>query len=133
MLRAEHRVVVIKVQSPAVNTVADAVMLGAKNIENTLLYLARNILSSYDWDKEAQVLRQRAVLHESQTTVLATLNRVIADFNVYWAAKVVGQTQADGSPKPAKHLELLGSEISSATLNKAVTHANVMERLFKAS
>ena len=127
----EHRVVTVAVACQATSAVADAAMLGSKNIRNCVYYLARNLLTSYEWQAEQNVLRLKATLHESQFRILQAANQAIAELNAYWAEKVEGVFNEDGTPKKPQHLPELGPEITSAALNKVVTHANLMERLLK--
>src|SRR5579875_2675663 len=90
--------------------VLDYYGLSAKNIKNSTIFIIRNILSSYDYDKTSDSYIVRNNLHSKQSEMLDFVNQATAIVNTNSAKKFEKKNKnnaenKDNKPKVIKQLK----------------------------
>ena len=61
--------------------------LSAKNIKNSTLFIIKNILTSYTYDKDLKTYTLKNNLHQNQLDIISTVNQTISTLNAKLKAK----------------------------------------------
>mgnify|MGYP000526452057 CR=1 FL=1 len=61
--------------------------LSAKNIKNSTLFIVKNILTSYTYDKDLKTYTLKNNLHQNQLDIISTVNQTISTLNAKLKAK----------------------------------------------
>ena len=102
--------------SAAVEAVADAYMLSAKNVRNSVIFIVNNLLTAYQYQKDTENYVLRDKLYKNQKQIIKAFNQAISAMN--------GKLASD------KQLQKFTREISIKTYHQHL-NKSLIERTLK--
>ena len=107
----------------AATAVIDALMLSAKNVRNSTIFLINNIITAYEYNTSTKLFDLKKDLHNNQVENLELINKIIPLYNKHASSKKLKPGQK------VKTLNLYTEHITSITRNQILNHKLIEQTL----
>ncbi len=104
-------------------SVIDALMLSAKNVRNSTIFLINNIITAYEYNTSTKLFDLKTELHQNQQSNLDIINKIIPVYNQHASSKKVSPDQK------VKTLNLFTEHITVTTRNQILNHKLIEQTL----